>query len=140
MTIARGAFLRWASALTAGLAILVLTGFAGAQSIPRNILAPIIRPPAPEPKPETPTPEKPSFSCPTGYGLPSPSERLGTMKGCIPVDQTATVCAGRKDVYSCGRNAAECCTLKQDNPCYAGSYPCDFGPNTGAGRRACCVR
>jgi hypothetical protein len=126
-----------------GLAIVLMLGSVGpasGQLPPRAILAPILRQPVPEPKPEPPTPEKPPFSCPAGYGSPSPAERLGTMKGCIPTDQTATACSGRKDVYSCGRNGTECCALTQDNPCFAGSYPCSFGPDTGGGRRACCVR
>jgi hypothetical protein len=49
-------------------------------------------------------------------------------------------CQGRAGFYACGRNATECCSMVQDNPCFPGSYACKLDTSQGGANRACCVR
>lgn len=93
--------------------------------------------PLPEPPAEAPgRSTAPLFTCPNGYSIP----KLTDLKVCVPIDMTLSNCGGRQNVYSCGRNATECCASGQDNPCFAEAYACDIGPSPNGQRHACCLR
>jgi len=49
-------------------------------------------------------------------------------------------CGGRTGFYACGRNAMECCPMKQDNPCFAGAYACKADASQGGANMVCCLR
>ena len=93
--------------------------------------------PIPEPSAEAPGRSfAPPFTCPIGYSILP----LTDLKICIPNDMTMSNCGGRGGVYSCGRNATECCAVAQDNPCFVGAYACSPGPSSSGPRHACCLR
>jgi hypothetical protein len=50
------------------------------------------------------------------------------------------VCGRRPNVYACGRNAAECCPMTMDNPCYGGAYACKLDASQSGVNTACCIR
>ncbi len=60
--------------------------------------------------------------------------------GVTPAGGTITACGRRTGFYACGRNATECCTVTQDNPCFAGAHACKADASQGGANTACCFR
>lgn len=92
------------------------------------------------PQPQTiPLPGRSPARCPRGYTEADRTRALPNYVICRVDTTLPSACRG-DGVYSCGRDARECCAVSQNNPCFPGSYACSADADRpGAPRVACCT-
>jgi hypothetical protein len=87
---------------------------------------------ASNPSPPTPQPTVPNGECGTGY------QKVVAPNGTIVCNSVASDTSCGAFTYKCGLNAASCCNINQNNPCWPGAYACGKVA-FGSGKGSCCI-